>query len=79
MRTLRGVAATRVSGDRIEAGTLLAAAALITRGDVRVHGIDPGILESTLEKLREAGAELAVEARLASACARTAARARSTS
>jgi UDP-N-acetylglucosamine 1-carboxyvinyltransferase len=57
---LRGIHHT-VSGDRIEAGTL-AAAALITRGDVRITGIDAGILESTLEKLRETGAEIAVEA-----------------
>ena len=50
--SLRGVQHT-VAGDRIEAGTLLAAA-LITRGDVRVRGVDPGdLLESTLEKLRE--------------------------
>ncbi len=38
---LRGVA-HRVSGDRIEAGTL-ATAAIITRGDVRIRGIDPSI------------------------------------
>jgi UDP-N-acetylglucosamine 1-carboxyvinyltransferase len=57
--SLRGVQ-HRVSGDRIEAGTL-AAAALVTRGDVRITGIDPGILESTLVKLRETGAEIAVE------------------
>ena len=62
---VRGVASLRgiqheVSGDRIEAGTLVAAA-LITRGDVRITGVDPGILESTLEKLRETGAEIAVE------------------
>jgi len=60
---VRGVTSLRgiqheVSGDRIEAGTLVAAA-LITRGDVRIAGIDPGILESTLEKLRETGAEIA--------------------
>jgi UDP-N-acetylglucosamine 1-carboxyvinyltransferase len=49
-----------VAGDRIEAGTLLAAG-VITRGDVRVRGIDPALLESTLEKLRELGAEIEVE------------------
>lgn len=49
-----------VSGDRIEAGTLLAAGA-ITRGDVTVDGIDATLLESTLEKLRETGAEVDVE------------------
>jgi UDP-N-acetylglucosamine 1-carboxyvinyltransferase len=47
----------RVEGDRIEAGTLLATA-VITRGDVRVTGIDSSLLESTLEKLREIGAEV---------------------
>jgi UDP-N-acetylglucosamine 1-carboxyvinyltransferase len=47
----------RVSGDRIEAGTLLAAA-LATRGDVTVRGVDPSSLESTLEKLRACGAEV---------------------
>ncbi|HXV37534.1 MAG TPA: UDP-N-acetylglucosamine 1-carboxyvinyltransferase [Myxococcota bacterium] len=46
-----------VSGDRIEAGTLLAAA-LITGGDVRVTGVDAAHLESTLDKFREAGAEV---------------------
>jgi UDP-N-acetylglucosamine 1-carboxyvinyltransferase len=55
---LRGVT-HRVGGDRIEAGTLLAAG-LITRGDVRVTGIEPETLESTLDKLREAGAEVEV-------------------
>jgi UDP-N-acetylglucosamine 1-carboxyvinyltransferase len=49
-----------VWGDRIEIGTLLAAG-LVTRGDVTVRGADPGLLESTLEKLREAGAEVEVE------------------
>ena len=48
-----------VWGDRIEAGTLLAAG-LITRGDVCVRGVEPGLLDATLEKLREAGAELDV-------------------
>jgi UDP-N-acetylglucosamine 1-carboxyvinyltransferase len=54
VRTLRGVR-HRVSGDRIEAGTLLAAT-LATGGDVRVRGVDPSILESTLDKLRDCGA-----------------------
>lgn len=62
---VRGVKALRpvrhrVEGDRIEAGTLLAAG-VITRGDVRVSGIDPSLLESTLEKLRELGAEVEVD------------------
>jgi UDP-N-acetylglucosamine 1-carboxyvinyltransferase len=59
VESLRGIQ-HEVAGDRIEAGTL-AAAALITRGDVLIRGIDPGILESTLEKLRETGAEIAVQ------------------
>jgi UDP-N-acetylglucosamine 1-carboxyvinyltransferase len=63
--TIRGVASLRgvrheVAGDRIEAGTLLAAA-VATRGDVRVTGVDTSMLESTLDKFREAGAELEVE------------------
>jgi UDP-N-acetylglucosamine 1-carboxyvinyltransferase len=58
--SLRGIRHT-VSGDRIEAGTLLAAG-VITRGDVRVTGLAPALLESTLDKLREAGAELEVDA-----------------
>jgi len=53
---LRGIQHT-VAGDRIEAGTLLTAG-LVTGGDVKVTGIDPAIMESTLEKLREAGAEV---------------------
>ena len=46
-----------VAGDRIEAGTLLAAG-LITGGDVRVTGVKSEFMESTLEKFREAGAEI---------------------
>ena len=62
--TIHGASALRginheVAGDRIEAGTLLCAG-LITRGDVTVTGIDTANLESTLEKLREAGAEIEV-------------------
>jgi UDP-N-acetylglucosamine 1-carboxyvinyltransferase len=56
VRSLRGVR-HRVSGDRIEAGTLLCAA-LATQGDVRVRGVDPSVLESTLDKLRDCGAEI---------------------
>ena len=57
---IRGVASLRgavhqVPGDRTEAGTLLAAAA-ITRGDVTIRQIDSSTLESTLDKLRELGA-----------------------
>ncbi|HEY8494667.1 MAG TPA: UDP-N-acetylglucosamine 1-carboxyvinyltransferase, partial [Myxococcota bacterium] len=50
-----------VWGDRIEAGTLLAAG-MITGGAVRVTGVAPALLETTLEKLREAGAEIASDA-----------------
>jgi UDP-N-acetylglucosamine 1-carboxyvinyltransferase len=48
-----------VWGDRIEAGTLLAAG-LITRGEVRVRGVASGLLDATLEKLRGAGADLEI-------------------
>ncbi len=44
-----------VIADRIEAGTLLVAAAL-TGGDVRVKGFDPTHLAALVEKLRETGA-----------------------
>ena len=50
----------RVAGDRIEAGTLLAAGA-ITGGEVEVSGVRPDYLEAVLEKLREASVELVVE------------------
>jgi UDP-N-acetylglucosamine 1-carboxyvinyltransferase len=46
-----------VWADRIEVGTLLAAG-MITGGAVRVAGAAPALLETTLEKLREAGAEI---------------------
>ena len=55
---LRGVK-HQVAGDRIEAGTLLAAG-IITQGDVRITGVDTSTLESTLDKLRDVGAELEV-------------------
>jgi UDP-N-acetylglucosamine 1-carboxyvinyltransferase len=45
----------RVVGDRIEAGTVLAAA-LATRGKVTVNGLPPAALESVLQKFEEAGA-----------------------
>ena len=60
VESLRGIRHA-VSGDRIEASTLLAAG-LATRGDVRVTGVDTSSLDSTLDKLREAGAELDVDA-----------------
>jgi UDP-N-acetylglucosamine 1-carboxyvinyltransferase len=56
VRGLRGIE-HHVSGDRIEAGTLLAAG-IATRGDVRVTGVDTGQLDAVLDKLREAGAEV---------------------
>ena len=59
VRELRGVR-HEVSGDRIEAGTLLCAG-IVTRGDVTVTGVDSASLESTLDKLRETGAEVEVE------------------
>lgn len=46
-----------VIGDRIEAGTFLAAA-FATRGQVRVNGIDPEFLEPVLVKFEEAGARI---------------------
>ncbi len=45
----------RIVGDRIEAGTFLAAA-LATRGKVRVEGLAPHHLEAVLQKFEEAGA-----------------------
>jgi UDP-N-acetylglucosamine 1-carboxyvinyltransferase len=56
VEALRGVH-HRVSGDRIEAGTLLTAA-MATGGDVRVTGVDSAMMESTFEKLRECGAQI---------------------
>jgi UDP-N-acetylglucosamine 1-carboxyvinyltransferase len=48
-----------VSPDRIEAATLLIAVA-ISGGEAEILGADPGALGAVLEKLREAGVELAV-------------------
>lgn len=45
----------RIMGDRIEAGTYLAAA-LATKGKVKVQGISPADLEAVLIKFEEAGA-----------------------
>ncbi|HVI76223.1 MAG TPA: UDP-N-acetylglucosamine 1-carboxyvinyltransferase [Anaeromyxobacteraceae bacterium] len=50
-----------VIADRIEAGTLLVAAAL-TGGDVLVKGCDAADLAALIEKLREAGARVEAEA-----------------
>lgn len=60
VNSLRG-ADHRVVGDRIEAGTFLAAA-LATRGKVRVEGLAPHHLEAVLQKLEEAGAVITRDA-----------------
>jgi UDP-N-acetylglucosamine 1-carboxyvinyltransferase len=54
-------AAHRVMPDRIETGTYLAAVAA-AGGRVRLTGTAPGTLDATLEKLRDAGAEITVHA-----------------
>jgi UDP-N-acetylglucosamine 1-carboxyvinyltransferase len=64
--TIEGVPALaggayRVMPDRIETGTYLAAAA-VTGGDVFLRGGVGGHLEAVLSKLREAGADIAVDA-----------------
>jgi UDP-N-acetylglucosamine 1-carboxyvinyltransferase len=56
VKSLHG-ASHRIMPDRIETGTFLAAAAA-TRGSVRLHNTDAGILDAVLAKLREAGAEI---------------------
>jgi UDP-N-acetylglucosamine 1-carboxyvinyltransferase len=56
VKALRGVRHT-VAGDRIEAGTLLAAV-VTTGGEVRVLGVDPANLQATLDKFTECGAEI---------------------
>ena len=50
----------QVMPDRIETGTYLAAAAA-TRGRIRLTGVIAKSLDATLDKLREAGARIAVE------------------
>ena len=65
--TIDGVASLRpmdiaVIPDRIEAGTLLAAA-LITGGDVLVCGARADDLEAPIAKMREAGAKISAEPR----------------
>src|ERR1700682_2961387 len=64
--TIDGVSSLRpldgdVIPDRIEAGTLLAAA-LITGGDVLVRGARAEDLDAPLAKMREAGASISVQA-----------------
>lgn len=56
VRRLRGVS-YRVVPDRIEAGTLMVAAA-ITAGDVTVRRVKPPHLKAVVAKLREAGVEI---------------------
>lgn len=51
----------QVMGDRIEAGTFLAAG-LATGGEVKVEGIDPLCIEAIIEKFNEAGATILREA-----------------
>ena len=46
-----------IIGDRIEAGTYLAAG-VATRGEITVRGINPDMLHIPLQKLSDAGAEL---------------------
>ena len=48
-----------IVGDRIEAGTYLTAAA-IAGGDIEVTGCEPGLLDATLAKLRDAGCQVTV-------------------
>ena len=63
--TIRGVDALhptthRTVGDRVVGGTWAYAAA-VTRGDVRVSGVNPAYLTAPLERLRAAGAEIVLE------------------
>lgn len=51
-----------VIGDRIEAGTFLLAG-VVTRGEVRVEGVDPAHLEIVREKMVEAGCDMKVDGR----------------
>ena len=48
----------QVLPDRIETGTYLVAAAM-TGGSIRVRDTQPGLMDAVLQKLREAGAEIA--------------------
>ncbi|MFC6093336.1 UDP-N-acetylglucosamine 1-carboxyvinyltransferase [Saccharothrix lopnurensis] len=50
----------RVIGDRI-VGATWAFAAVMTRGDITVRGVDPHHLDLVLEKLRTAGAEVTLD------------------
>ena len=59
VKNLRGIK-YKVIPDRIEAGTLMIAGA-ISGSQILVKGVIPGHLESTMNKLQEAGVELEVE------------------
>ena len=59
VRALSG-ARHRVMPDRIETGTFLAAAA-VAGGRIRLTGVAADSLDATLEKLREAGAEISAK------------------
>jgi UDP-N-acetylglucosamine 1-carboxyvinyltransferase len=54
-----------IMGDRIEAGTFLAAG-FATRGSVRVEGLNPDIIEALLVKFEHAGANIVREAKAVS-------------
>jgi len=56
VKKLKGVTYDIIS-DRIEAGTFMIAAA-ITRGDVLIEKIDPGLLKPVIVKLEEAGVKV---------------------
>jgi len=57
-KTLSG-ATVSVMGDRIEAGTFMAAA-FMTRGSVVVSGVDSGSMDAVLEKLLDSGAKIEI-------------------
>jgi UDP-N-acetylglucosamine 1-carboxyvinyltransferase len=57
VNSLHQSACYHVMADRIEAGTYLVAGAL-TQGSIRLTDIQPGLLESVLAKLIEAGADI---------------------
>ncbi|RAP37293.1 UDP-N-acetylglucosamine 1-carboxyvinyltransferase [Candidatus Marinamargulisbacteria bacterium SCGC AAA071-K20] len=60
VKTLQGLASYPIIPDRIEAGTLIIAAALCD-DEVRVEGVVPGHIESVLYKLKQCGVNFTVE------------------
>jgi UDP-N-acetylglucosamine 1-carboxyvinyltransferase len=65
--TIHGVSSLKpvivsIIPDRIETGTLMAAAAL-TRGNITLNDCDPGHLEAVIHKLRLAGAKIELDER----------------